>query len=120
MRNIIKKGLLLLFLSLAPQIQVISQTTLDSIQAKTLCLILNEHEKLTVENPLLKQQIKSLEELNQLYLKSDSIRIKEMDLYKDKIASDEKEINKLKITNKKIIYGSSIGGIVLFILGILL
>jgi hypothetical protein len=71
-----------------------------------------EHQKLSNENPLLKQQIKSLEELNQLYEKSDSIQKDEIKLYKTKVASDEKKIQRLKSTQKKTIIGSSVGGIV--------
>ena len=72
------------------------------------------------ENPLLKQQIKSLEELNQLYVKSDSIQRIEINNYKDKVASDEKQIHKLKSAQKRTIFGASLGGIVLFILGLLI
>jgi hypothetical protein len=87
---------------------------------KTACLIFNEHQKLSVENPLLKQQISSLEELNKLNVATDSIRQSEIILYKEKITIDEKQIKSLKASQKKIIIGSSIGGIVLFILGLLL
>lgn len=83
-------------------------------------IVLLEHQKLSNENPLLKQQIKSLEEFNQLYEKSDSIQKEEINLYKDKVASDEKKIQRLKSTQKKTILGSSVGGIVLFIIGLLL
>ena len=120
MRNIIKRGLILLFVSLALMIPVSSQTTLDSIQTKTLCLILNEHEKLSNENPLLKQQITSLEQLNQLYVKSDSIQKIEIETYEDKVANDAKQIQRLKSAQKKTIFGASVGGIVLLILGLLL
>lgn len=87
---------------------------------KAISLIFNEHEKLSNENPLLKQQIKSLEELNQLYIKSDSIQKIEINLYKDKVASDEKRIQKMKSTQKKTVLGASVSGIVLFILGLIL
>lgn len=83
-------------------------------------IVLLEHQKLSNENPLLKQQIKSLEELNQLYEKSDSIQKDEIKLYKTKVASNEKKIQRLKSTQKKTIIGSSVGGIVLFIIGLLL
>ena len=120
MRNIIKKGLILLFLNLTLPIPVLSQTILDSTQTKILSIILTEHEKLSIENPLLKQQIKSLEELNQLYISSDSIQKIEINAFKDKIISDEKQIQKLKSAQKKTIISSSVGGIILFILGLLL
>jgi len=96
------------------------QTTLDSIETKTLCLILNEHEKLSNENPLLKKQISSLEELNELYVKSDSIQRIELKTYEQKVSNDAKTIQRLKSTQKKTIIGASVGGIVLFILGLLL
>ena len=79
-----------------------------------------EHQKLSNENPLLKQQISSLEELNQLYMKTDSIQKIEINSFKDKVASDEKQIRRLKSTQKKTIFGASVGGIVLFILGLIL
>ena len=83
-------------------------------------IVLEEHQKLSNENPLLKQQINSLEHLNELYVKSDSIQREEIDLYKEKVDSDEKTIKKLKSTQKKIIFGSSVGGILLFIIGLIL
>lgn len=69
---------------------------------------------------MLKQQVESLEKLNQLYVKSDSIQKIEIDTYKDKVASDNKKIQRLKSSQKKILIGSSVGGILLFILGLLL
>ena len=87
---------------------------------KAISLIFNEHEKLSKENPLLKQQISSLEELNKIYLKSDSLQKIEIDLFKEKSANDEKIIKNLKSTQKKILIGSGVGGIVLFLLGIIL
>ena len=83
-------------------------------------IVLLEHQKLSNENPLLKQQIKSLEELNQLYIKSDSIQRIEVKDLTDRVASDKKKIQRLKSTQKKTIFGASVGGIVLFILGLLL
>ena len=89
-------------------------------ELKTACLIFNEHEYLSIENPLLKQQIKSLEELNQLYINTDSIQKEEIYIYKEKVASDEKKIQHLKSVQKKSILGFSVGGIVLFIIGLIL
>jgi len=83
-------------------------------------IIFAEHQKLSNENPLLKQQVKSLEELNQLHEKTDSIQKEEIGLYKDRVASDEKKIQQLKSSQKKTIIGASVGGIVLLILGLLL
>ena len=81
---------------------------------------MNEHEKLSTENPLLKQQINSLEGLNKLYMKSDSIQKIEINSLKDRVVSDGVKIKKLKSTQKKTILGSSVGGILLFILGLIL
>ena len=120
MRNIIKKGLILLLLSLQVPTMCLSQTTFDSIEIKEIALIFLEHQKLSNENPLLKQQILSLEQLNQLYVKSDSLQKEEINIYKDKVVSDEKKIQRLKSTQKKTILGASVGGIVLFILGLIL
>lgn len=83
-------------------------------------IVLSEHQKLSNENPLLRQQIASLEELNNLYVKSDSIQRVELKVYEDKVASDAKQIKKLKSTQKKTILGASVGGIVLFIIGLIL
>jgi len=120
MKNIIKKGLILFLFNLVVQIPVLSQITLDSIEAKETALIFIEHEKLSIENPLLKEQINSLETLNELYIESDSIQKAEINLCKDKIDSNEKQIKKLKSSQKKTIIGSSVGGILLFIIGLLL
>ena len=87
---------------------------------KAISLIFNEHEKLSIENPLLKEQIASLEELNQLYIATDSIQKIEINEYKNKVVSDEKKIQRLESTQKKTILGASVGGIVLFILGLIL
>ena len=119
MKNIIKKGLILLLISLYLPTPSISQTT-SADTLKAISLIFNEHEKLSIENPLLKEQVASLEKLNQLYVKTDSIQKIELNLYKERVVSDEKKIQRLKSTQKKLIYGSSVGGIVLFILGLLL
>ena len=62
------------------------------MQAKTLCLILNEHEKFSIENPLLRQEINSLEELNSLYVTTDSIQRVEITNLKDRVNSDSKKI----------------------------
>ena len=120
MNNIIKKLLILLSLNLLIQIPVLSQITLDSIEAKTTCLIFAEHQKLSEENPLLKSQILALEELNRISIEEDSIRKIEISELRDKIISDDKTIKKLKSANKKMIVKSSIGGAVLFILGLIL
>ena len=120
MKNVIWRGLILLLISLVPLTPALSQITLDSTKVKEIALIFAEHEKLSIENPLLKQQVASLEELNNLYVKTDSIQKIELNLYQDKVISDEKQIKKLKSTQKKTIIGSSIGGVLLFILGLII
>ena len=120
MKNIIKKGLILLCFNLVVTIAASCQITLDSIEAKTTALIFNEHSKLSIENPLLKEQVNSLEKLNQLYIESDSIKKEEIKIYEEKVVSNEKKIQRLESTQKKLIIGSSVGGILLFILGLIL
>lgn len=87
---------------------------------KIINIIFSEHEKLSIENPLLKKKIASLEELNQLYINSDSLKTKEISIYKDVVVSNEKKIQQLESSRKNIIKGSFVGGIVLLILGLLL
>jgi hypothetical protein len=58
--------------------------------------------------------------LNQLYVKTDSIQRKEISFYEEKVVSDDKEIQRLKSTQKKTLIGASVGGILLFILGLIL
>lgn len=120
MNNIIKKLLILLSLSLPLQITNLFADTFDSTEVKKIALVLAEHQKLSEENILLKQQVSSLEELNGLYVISDSLQKEEIKIYEDKVASDDKKIKKLKSTQKKIIIGSSVGGIVLLIIGLLI
>jgi len=83
-------------------------------------LIFAEHQKLSIENPLLKEEIKYYKELNELCEENDSIQKEEIGVYKEGIDNANKQIKKLKSSKKKIIITSSIGGIVLFILGLLL
>ena len=120
MNNIIKKLLILLSLNLLLPTTPLYADTFDSTEVKTIALIFAEHQKLSTENPLLKQQIFSLEELNKLYVQSDSLQREEIKIYEDKVSSDAKKIKKLKSTRKGIIIGSSVGGIVLFIIGLLI
>jgi uncharacterized protein YlxW (UPF0749 family) len=119
MRNIIKKGLLISSLSLIPLVSL-SQDSISVTMPQLEAIVLLEHQKLSNENPLLKEQVSSLEKLNQLYVKTDSLQKEEIKTYKNKVASDEKQIQRLKSTQKKTIIGASVGGIVLFILGLIL
>ena len=83
-------------------------------------IIFAEHQKLSEENSLLKQQILSLEELNQLCEKTDSLNRTEIKIYKEKAESDDRKIQQLESSQKKTVKFSIAGGIVLFILGLLL
>lgn len=124
-----KKLLTILLVILIPLIvssqEIISRNSLLNEQGeidtlKVVNIIFAEHEKLSIENPLLKEKIKSLEELNNLYCESDSLLKKEAEILKEKVAQDSKQIKKLKSSRKRIIGFSCVGGIVLFILGIIL
>lgn len=66
------------------------------------------------------KKIQSLEDLNKFYVKSDSIRDVEIDIYREKSLNDERKIVKLKRTRRTIGITSGVGGILLFILGTLI
>ena len=119
MKSIIKKGLILLFMSLIPLVSH-SQDSISLSTQQITAIIFAEHQKLSNENPLLKKQVNSLQELNELYIKSDSIRKKEISLYQEKVFLDEKQIKQLKKNQKNLIIGSSIGGVLLFFIGLIL
>lgn len=94
----------------------------DSVNWDTLKivnLIFAEHEYLSIENPLLKEQIKSLEELNQLYIKTDSVRKEELYEYEKQINSDKETIKGLRKTNK-IAVGISAGSVFLLLISLIL
>lgn len=119
MKNIIKKGLILFLFNLFLPIQGISQTT-SGDTLKAISLIFSEHEKLSIENPLLKQQIKYFEEYNKLYVKTDSIKNEEIKSLQNEMIYKTVEMKNLESTQKKFIIFSSINGIILFIIGLLL
>ena len=114
-----KKLMILLFLNLVIQMPLLSDTiSVDSVKATAI--IFNDHARLEKENSLLLRKIGSLEDLNKLYVQSDSIKDSEIELYKEKSNKDERKITRLKKSRKLIGIGSGIGGILLFILGILI
>lgn len=80
-----------------------------------MALIFSEHEKLSIENPLLKEKITALESLNKLQEKESQSLKKEIQVYKDKSKSDKKKIRNLKIANTTL----GISSILLLILSIL-
>lgn len=105
------------------QITILSNTQKESLKndsVKVLALILAEHQKLSIENPILKEKIKNLEELNMICEEQSKIKSQEINLYQKKVTSDSLKINKLQNNNKKTIIGSSIGGVLLFIIGLIL
>jgi hypothetical protein len=69
--------------------------------------------------PLLTNQIVALEELNNTYVKQDSLRIKEIDLYKNAYEERDLQYNKLNKKYKCYKTYSILGGIAAFVLGIL-
>ena len=69
--------------------------------------------------PLLTDQIATLEELNNTYVKQDSLRLQEIGLYKDAYEKKELQYNKLNKKFKNYRTYSILGGIATFVLGIL-
>lgn len=69
---------------------------------------------------MLKDKVKSLEELNQLYVHSDSLQRREIIEYQRTLDFANKNLQKLKSSRKKIIIGFSAGLVVSFITGLLL
>jgi len=87
---------------------------------KAINIIFTEHSKLKIENPLLKQKISALEELTKDYEVKDSLYCEEINKYKEKVSSDAITIKKLNSYKKNSIKIFSAGGIVLFLLGLIL
>lgn len=112
-----KKFLILLFLSLLT-LTAHSSDTISVDSLKVVALIFNDHARLEKENGLLKSEIKSLKDLNEVYVQSDSLKSYEIDLYKEKSKDDERTIKRLKKSRKTISIGAGIGGVLLLILGI--
>lgn len=85
-------------------------------QAEAILLL--DHQRLTTENLLLKDQILNYKNLDILHQKQDSLKTQEIFLYKEELKTTTKQVRKLKSTQKKLILGSTLGSIVLFILGL--
>ena len=120
MKNIIKRLLILFFLNLWTPIFCLSENTLDSLEIKTLSIICAEHQKLSNENALLKSEVSLLDKLVSSYMESDSIYREEVLIYQTKVNDDSIKIQKLEKKQKNTVIGSSIGGIILFIIGLIL
>ena len=108
------KKLILLFLILIVPILCYSQDTLKitSEQLRITNLIFIEHEKLSLEVPLLKEQINNLELINKSWEHTDSIRISQLIHYQQEIDNRNKSIDNLNksLNNKQNII--KYGGIV--------
>lgn len=130
MKSITKRLLMLLIVIILGKTTSFSLTTLNGIendsivtltpsQLKETNLIFAEHRKLLSENKLLKDQINNYKEDNQLLIKSDSLRLLQIDLYKNWNESLNKSLKK---KNKSLLFWQ-IGGITIstsFLLFILL
>lgn len=116
---IMKNRLMILLISLMIPICCFSQTTsVDTL--KIINIIFAERDKLEIENGLLKNEVKSLKELNDLCSQSDSLKSAEIDLYKEKSNADERKIKRLKKSRRLVGIGTGAGAVLLFILGILI
>lgn len=93
---------------------------LDSITAKELVIICHEHAKLQVENKLLWEENEALAALNATYIEADSLRVLQVNDLRNKVEASVKEVQRLKSSQKNTIRIASVGGIVLFILGLIL
>ena len=99
---------------------ILNNTNRTFNDTTVLALILAEHQKLTVENPLLKEEIQLLKQQNKLCEEQDSLHQQEIGIYKEELIKTTNKLNKSESSRKKIITFSSVGGILLFIIGILL
>lgn len=86
---------------------------------KVVNIIFAEHQKLSVENPLLREKIKTLEELNQSYVESDSLYKESITHLSDSITFKNNKITKLKKKQKRLKIGASISIVVSFLIGLL-
>ena len=125
-----KQFVIILLISLWIPIVSHSQTTYpiirDSLivmtppQLKTTNLIFNEHEMLIKKVSLLVNQVLALDELNKTYVAQDSIRLKEVDLYKNAYIEKESRYNILQEKFKQYKTYSIFGSIATFVLGVLI
>lgn len=89
-------------------------------QLKLTNLIFSEHEVLTQKVPLLTNQIVTLEELNKTYIKQDSLKSIQLDLYKNLYIEKESEYIKLDKQFGNIKKCAIFGSVVTFILGVVI
>ena len=120
-----KRQLILLLILVIP-LTIIGQNNIQKTTEKTLndttviSLIFAEHQKLIKENSLLTSELDNYKQLLKVQENIDSLRVEEIHSYQEALSNSEKHIKKLKSSRRKLIFGSSVGGIVLFILGILI
>jgi hypothetical protein len=79
----------------------ISQTTSDSIkitseQLRTTNLIFAEHAKLSSQVLLLQDEVRNLEKIDSLWLKTDSVRREQINQYARVVKQQETKIKKAK------------------------
>lgn len=102
-----KKWLMMLLISLLIPMNCFSDTiSVDTL--KLINIIFVDRDRLENENNLLKKEISSYKELEQMYIQSDSLKSYQIELYRDKSLNDEYTIKKLKRTRKGILAGSGI------------
>ena len=77
-------------------IPCLSQNTYEDSLRKATAIIFIEHERLSIENPLLKKKIYNLEEIINSYAKSDSIQRNTIKSQEKIISSKNKKIKTLK------------------------
>ena len=100
--------------------QTTSTITITPEQLKTTNLIFLEHEKYTKEVPLLNRKIETLEEINESWLHTDSIRKINEKQYNAIIKKDSIKITQLQSSHKKYKVVTKISIIVNIILACLL
>ena len=81
-----------------------------------VALIFAEHQKLSIENPLLREEISYLKEQNKICDVKDSLNNEVVKIYKTELSNTNKKLKKAK-TSQKITFA---GGIVLFLIGLIL
>lgn len=107
--------LLILCLLLIASTSIFSQNTLTitSEQLRLTNAIFIEHEKFSKQIPLLKQQISNLEQINNSWQQTDSIRKQQL-VYCNQIIEDKNKsienLNKSLKRNKNLLKGSCVVG----------
>lgn len=84
-----------------PTIGKDSLIVITPFQLRQTNLILAEHAKLKEVNVLLNDQINNLQKINSEFVKKDSLRLKEIGIYNEKIQSDQITINNLNESLKQ-------------------